>query len=154
MFAPNPFCSLHLTEKTHDSGLLRSMYCKCAHKGEEPQLTLNQLPLGAPLEQWPSRTVQLPELMSFSSQLLFRDRFLLEVRKNTGLYFGPILSRSQAFLWQSILLFLNVKISPAIHFCVTTLLQFRVDGNSPDFIMRKKKQSALQKNKSPAWVQE
>lgn len=66
----NPKCVLqtlcaHFTSQKRPMTLGYWGPCECAHRVEEPQSTLKQLPLGALLELWPSRTMQLPAVNVF-----------------------------------------------------------------------------------------
>lgn len=143
------------SQRRHMTGILRSMYCKCAHKGEEPQVPLNQQPLGALLELWPSRTMQLPAVNAFFQPSIIQ-----------GWFFNGSKDKLWTLFWSNLITVTALSLAvynslsqwenkPWCPFLCHDFEVYHVTIQSgwrffPDFIIRKKKESALQINKSPA----
>lgn len=88
--------SYHVTEKMHVSVVLKHIDSKWACKGEELDIKLRKLPLGALPELQPSRTMPLPVACTFLQQSTintFSDYSLMDVRTNCGHNFHPIISK-------------------------------------------------------------
>lgn len=145
MCVPYPLCPLHLTEKAWDSGVFRSMHCKCAHRGEEPQLALNQLPWGALPELWPSRTMQLPAVNVFFQPSIIQGLFFNGSKDKLWTLFWSNLIAVTAFSLTIYLSLSQWENKPCCSFLCHDFQVYhaRIQSGwqfSPDFIIRKKKE--------------